>query len=297
MTESGAQTEQATDVYARVTRHIVDELERQGRLPWGSISALPVNAATGKPYRGVNVLALWVTAARAGYQSPRWGTLRQWNEQGGRIRKGEKSTTVVFWKHLGGDEGERGEDSADAEESRPRFVARGYPVFNAAQVEGSGEELPPEEYSSDGLGRAEAFASSLGADVRTGDGTPFYDKRGDYIRLPGPEHFRDGAARFAVLAHELTHWTGAASRLARDLSGRFGSEAYAMEELVAELGAAFLSATFGVTAEPRSDHARYVGSWLEVLKRDTRAVFAAASKAQAAADWMLAKTHGLAAAA
>lgn len=296
MTETGAQAEQVTDVYARVTRHIVDELERQGRLPWGGISAMPMNATSGKPYRGVNVLALWVTAARAGYQSPRWGTLRQWNEQGGRIRKGEKSTTVVFWKTLGGDEGERGEDSA-AEESRPRFVARGYPVFNAAQVEGSGEELPPEEFSETNLERAEAFAASLGADVRTGDGTPFYDKRGDYIQLPGREQFRDGAAHFAVLAHELTHWTGAASRLERDLTGRFGSEAYAVEELVAELGAAFLSATFAVTAEPRSDHVRYVGSWLTVLKRDTRAVFTAASKAQAAADWMLAKTQAVAAAA
>jgi antirestriction protein ArdC len=296
MTESAA-AEKGTDIYARVTRHIVDGIERHGKLPWAGMSALPVNAATGRPYRGVNALALWVAAARLEYGSARWGTLRQWNELGGKVRRGEKSTTIVFWKTLGGDEGERGEGSDETEESRPRFVARGYPVFNAAQVEGSGEELPPEEFSESNLGRAEAFAASLGADIRTGDGTPCYHLREDYIRLPAAEHFPDGAARFAVLAHELTHWTGAASRLARDLSGRFGSESYAMEELVAELGAAFLSAAFGVTAEPRADHARYVGSWLTVLKRDARAVFAAASKAQAAADWMLARTQGLAAAA
>ena len=289
MTGTTTRNEQSGDVYARVTQHIVDELERHGGLPAGGFGPLPVNAHSGKHYRGINTLALWVAAARQGYDSPRWGTLRQWNELGCRVRKGERSALVVFWKSLGGDEGEQGNEAADAEESRPRFVARGYSVFNAVQVDGSGEERLPEDYSLPALERAEAFAASLGADVRTGTGVPFYDKRGDYIQMPEPESFRDPAARFAVLAHELTHWTGATSRLARDMTGRFGSEAYAVEELVAELGAAFLSATFGVTAEPRADHARYVGSWLAVLRNDTRAVFAAASHSQRAVDWMHAR--------
>lgn len=294
-------TEVSGDVYARVTRHIVEEIERHGGLPPGGLGELPVNAASGRHYRGVNTLALWFAAARRGYDSPQWGTLRQWNELGGRVRKGERSTLVVFWKTLGGDDAEsedvRDGGGSETDTSRPRFVARGYPVFNAAQVEGSGEEAVPEPYSAAGLEQAERFAAGLGADVRTGEGTPFYDKRDDYIQMPGTDSFRDPAARFAVLTHELTHWTGAASRLARDMTGRFGSEGYAVEELVAELGAAFLSASFGVTAEPRADHARYVGSWLTVLRNDTRAVFTAASKAQQAADWMHARMRPVAAAA
>lgn len=283
-------TTTAADVYSRVTRQIVDALEKHNSLPLGGLS-LPMNGVTGKAYRGVNVLALWVASVVGGYTSSRWGTLRQWNELGGRVRKGEKATVVAFWKtyekagtaEVDGDEA--------GEERERRFVARGYAVFNAEQVEGSGEEPPLASEPAEALAEADEFALALGADIRHGGEMACYQRAGDHIQMPPRDHFRDGTGYFATLAHELTHWTGADSRLARDLTGRFGSAAYAVEELVAELGAAFLCATLGVSPEPRADHARYVASWLEVLRNDTRAVFTAAAKAQQAADWMHARAR------
>lgn len=283
-------TSDSADVYSRVTRHIVDALEKHNRLPLGGLT-LPVNAVTGKAYRGVNILALWVASVRSGFTPARWGTLRQWNELGGRVRKGEKATVVAFWKTYETEGAAAADGDGAGEERERRFVARGYAVFNAEQVEGSGEEPPLASVPAESIAEADEFARMLGADIRPGGEMACYQLAGDYIQMPHRDHFRDGTGYFATLAHELTHWTGAGSRLARDLTGRFGSGAYAMEELVAELGAAFLCATLGVSPEPRADHARYVASWLEVLRNDTRAVFTAAAKAQQAADWMHARAR------
>lgn len=281
MNQTSDLTTTAADVYARITAHIVAALKThiETGQPWLTASAVPVNAASRKPYRGINVIALWVSAHAAGYQSPQWATFAQWRQLGTPVRKGEKATTVVFWKECGGGD----EDETEDRTQRARFVARGYSVFNVAQThaEETIEEAPAGKYAA-----AESFVGSLGADVRHGGDVAFYRPATDHVQMPHLSHYPNGVRYYSILAHELTHWTGAPSRLDRDLANRFGSAAYAMEELVAELGAAFLCATLGLEVVPRADHTHYIGSWLEVLGRDTRAVFAAASKAQAAVDWM-----------
>jgi antirestriction protein ArdC len=277
------------DIYTRVTNRIIEAMEagaKGGRMPWHVTDAehfSPINAVSRKPYRGVNVITLWATAAEHGYPTGIWATYKQWGELGAQVRRGEKSSLVVFWSVTEGDESADGE--ADGKGER-RFFARGYSVFNAAQVDGYTPPEMPKLPAAERVEIAERFFQALRADLRHGGNRAFYSKGTDHIQLPPFEAFRDGVAYYAVLAHEATHWTGAKDRLDRDLSGRFGSDSYAAEELVAELGAAFLSAGLGLTVEPRADHAGYIASWLKVLKADNRAIFTAASKAQAAVDWM-----------
>jgi antirestriction protein ArdC len=280
---------QTNDIYARVTDQIIAAMEagaEGGRMPWhvtDSERFSPVNAASRKPYRGINVLALWAAAEARGYLTGLWGTYKQWRELGAQVRKGEKSSLVVFWNVTEADESE---DAEGDEKGERRFFARGYPVFNAAQVDGYSPEPMPVLPEAERIGEAEAFFGALQADVRHGGNRACYRRETDHIQMPPFEVFRDAVAYYAVLAHEATHWTGAEQRLGRDLSGRFGSDAYAAEELVAELGAAFVCARLRLTVEPRADHAGYLGSWLRVLKNDKRAIFTAASKAQEAVDWM-----------
>jgi len=240
---------------------------------------------------------LWATAQAEGYPSAVWATYRQWAELGAQVRKGEQSSPVVFWKVNGPDEGEdggtggggdaggaAGEDGADGR--RPRVFARGDSVFNAAQVDGYQAPALPALPEPERIGHAEAFFAALGADIRHGGNRACYVPSLDQVRMPPLPAFRDAVAYYATLAHEATHWTGHASRCARDLRGRFGEEAYAAEELVAELGAAFLCADLALAPEPRPDHAAYVASLLKVLRGDKRAIFTVAAKAQQAADWM-----------
>jgi len=214
-------------------------------------------------------------------------TYKQWSELGAQVRKGEKSSLVVFWKVFDRD----GQDAADDEdEANParRFMARGYAVFNAAQVDGyqAPVVVPPSE-GPERIAEADTFFAAIGADIRHGGNRAYYSPGGDHIQMPHFSAFRDAASYYAILAHEGIHWTGGgANRCARDLRGRFGSESYAAEELVAELGAAFLCADLDLASEPRPDHAAYVASWLKVLRQDKRAIFTAASKAQQAADWL-----------
>ena len=173
--------------------------------------------------------------------------------------------------------------------------ARAYAVFNAAQVDGA--TLPadraPRLPEAARIAAAERFFAALpGLDLRHGGASAFYAPATDHVRMPAFADFRTAEGYYGVLGHEATHWTGHPSRLARDLAGRFGSAAYAAEELVAELGAAFALAALGLAAEPRPDHARYVAHWLDLLRAGRRAVFTAASKAQAAADWLLTAAAG-----
>jgi antirestriction protein ArdC len=281
------------DVYERVTNQIIKAIEDgagEWLMPWHKLTAansVSVNAVSRKPYRGVNVLALWATAIEKGYRSSVWATYAQWQQLGAQVRRGEESAFVVFWKF------DRSTDvqdaSADADERNDRrasILARGYHVFNAEQVDGfllpPLPELPEVERNE----AAERFFAKLGADIRHGGQRAFYSPAHDYIQLPPFALFKETAAYYATLGHECVHWSGARHRLNRDLKGRFGEEAYAAEELVAELGAAFLCAHLGIANEPRSDHAAYVQNWLSVLRNDKRAIFTAASKAQAAVDWL-----------
>ncbi|MDD2943900.1 MAG: zincin-like metallopeptidase domain-containing protein [bacterium] len=285
-------TGEKKDVYQEITNKIIAALESSapaGRLPWQNAEGstlMPVNAVSKKPYRGVNILTLMVQAIEQGYPSNQWGTYKQWQEKGCQVRKGEKASLVVFWKFFDKEGQDDRQDAGEQEAGKiaGAVMARGYAVFNAAQVEGfQPEEQTPEKGRVE---RAENFFSSLQTEIRHGGNRAYYAPVHDYIQMPQFSQFYAAEGYYSVLSHEITHWSGAKSRLDRDLSGRFGNESYAAEELIAELGAAFLCAELGLSQEPREDHAQYIVTWLKVLKNDKRAIFTAASKAQQAVDWM-----------
>ena len=285
------------DVHQEITNQIIAAMQgaQEFQLPWinaqGGSHARPVNIASGKPYNGVNILSLWIAAQANALPSHVWGTYRQWQAQGCQVRKGEKSPLVVFYKTV---ETEQAEGDTDERGSEQRMFARASRVFNAAQVEGfeAISEAIPETPRFDPIEQAEAFARATGAVIEEGGDKACFMPGADIIRMPdrcrftGTDTISAAESFYATLFHELTHWSGAKTRLDRDLSGRFGSEAYAMEELVAELGAAFLCSDLYITPEPRADHAHYLTNWLAVLKQDSRAIFTAASKASQAANWL-----------
>lgn len=282
--------QQTSDIYERVTKQIIEAIERGAekfRMPWhvtGAECFAPVNVVSRRPYRGVNVILLWLLSDLNGYESGQWGTYNQWQELGAQVRKGEKAAQVVLWKSS---ERNREEASDQEEKAGSRaIIAKGYHVFNVAQVEGYSPKPVPVLSESERIESAERFFSQLGTTVQHGGTRACYSPEEDLVRMPHFECFREGIGYYSTLAHELTHWTGAAHRLNRDLKPRFALESYAMEELVAELGAAFLCSALKLSNEPRADHAAYLTSWLKVLKRDKRAIFTAASQAQKAADWM-----------
>ena len=285
------------DVYQKVTDKIVADLEK-GELswlkPWSAdnmdgriVKPLRHN---GMPYNGINVLMLWGAAIEGGYCSPFWMTFKQAKEFGAHVKKGERGSLVVYANSITKTE----EQDDGSEEERTIPFMKGYSVFNVEQIEG----LPEHFYAKpepviDGAERiqhAEAFFAATGADIRHGGNSAHYSGGSDHVQMPLFESFRSPEAYYATLAHELTHWTKHDSRLARDFGRkRWGDEGYAKEELVAELGAAFLCADLALTPEPGEDHAAYIQSWLKVLKNDKRAIFAAAAHAQRAADYL----HGL----
>ena len=281
------------DLYQRVTDEIVRALEagaEQFVLPWHQVpQGLPRNVLTGEPYHGVNTLVLWAVGRTRHYSTPYWATYRQWQEVAAQVRKGEKATTVVFYKQvpLEAEDVETGDVVQDY-----RLVARAFFVFNGDQVDGWKAPGPePVDYVQN-HDRIEDFVQCTGADVRSADDHAYYDRLGDFIMIPNRLRFLGSPTSsategyYSTLFHELVHWTGHDCRLARKLEGRFGSESYAMEELVAELGAAFLCAEFLVPNKPRPDHAAYIDNWLRVLKGDKRAIFAASTAAHKAVEFL-----------
>ena len=293
------------DIYARVTNEIVRAIEagvKDYEMPWHQRAGagLPRNASTGNFYRGVNTVALWAAGRVRGYGLPYWATFLQWEKLGARIRRGEKASVVVFYKRE-----ESPPDDEDRESARgPRSILKGSFVFNAEQVDGWPFPVPTEEDRTERLHEVDSFIESLGADIHYGSDAAYYSKRFDRIHMPDRRDFIDTGAGtategfYSVLLHEHLHWSGHAERLNRDLSGRFGDSAYAMEELVAELGAAFLCGELGISVHPRQDHAAYVRSWLVVLRQQKTAIFTAASTATAACRFLgelaTAKTRGAA---
>jgi len=284
-----------SDIYQRVTDQIVAELEK-GVCPW----LKPWNAehaagritrplrANGIAYRGINVLMLWASAVEKGFAAPLWLTYKQAQELGGQVRKGEKGSPVVYANTVTRTEKD---ESTGEETERDIPFMKGYTVFNAEQV----EDLPAHFYALqepvlDPVARiepAERFFASVGAQITHGGDRACYSVALDRVQMPPFEAFRDAESYYATLAHELTHWTRHPSRLDRDFGRkRWGDAGYAMEELVAELGAAFVCADLALTPELRADHAAYIASWLEVLKGDKRAIFSAAAHAQRAADFL-----------
>ena len=282
------------DVYRKVTDAIVTAIE-QGvgtwRMPWhtsGRYAFSPINITSHKPYRGINTVCLWAAAQSKGYERGEWGTYQQWQERGAQVRKGEKATLVVFWKFAHDATESDSADAAESTNSGSRLLfTRGYHVFNAAQVDGYESKPDAEKPIPERIEHADAFFAQIGASVRHGGNQAFYSPASDHIQMPPFAAFRDSLAYYSTLAHEHTHWTASASRCNRQLGKRFGDSAYAAEELIAELGAAFTCAHLGLSTEPREDHAQYIQSWLRVLKADSRAIFTAASKAQQACDWLI----------
>ncbi len=222
-------TKTHTDIYTSITKQIIAAIEAGAgsfQMPWhtdGVDTLRPINVTTGKPYRGVNVLALWSAAQAHGYNSDRWATYKQWSEIGAQVRKGEKSSPVVFWKINEGRESEESSDSAEDDGTRRSVLARGYAVFNAEQVDGYEVPPTPPRPEIDRVQEAEAFFAALGAEIKHGGHRAYYRPSSDHIQMPNFESFRDAVSYYSVLAHEVTHWTGATTRLDRDLSGRFGN--------------------------------------------------------------------------
>ena len=287
-----------TDIYQKITDQIVSELEN-GVRPW----LKPWNAehATGRitrplrcggiPYQGINVLMLWSAAMDKGYAAPVWMTFKQALELKAHVRKGEQGSLVVYADKI--IRAEPDSATGEANEYAIPFM-KGYSVFNVEQIDGLPERFyaKPEHRteSVQRIARAESFFAATGANVRHGGNMAYYNVASDHVQMPPIEAFRDAESYYATRAHETIHYTRHPSRLERDFGRkRFGDEGYAMEELVAELGSAFLSADLELTPEVRDDHAAYIGSWIKVLKNDKRAIFSAASYAQRAADFL----HGL----
>lgn len=285
-----------TDVYTKVTETIIEALEKGVRpwhKPWNAEHAAgkitrPLRG-NGQAYNGINVLMLWSMAMDKGYSAPIWMTFRQAKELGASVRKGEKGSPVVYANKLTikDTDTNTGEDI----EKKIPFM-KGYTVFNVEQI----DDLPAHFYASaeqpkiDETQRhkiAEEFAAATKAEINHGGNRAFYTVDSDRVQMPHFEFFEDSESYYGTLIHELTHWTRHPSRLDRSLGRKkWGDEGYAMEELVAELGSAFLCADLGITPQVREDHASYIGNWLEVLKNDKKAIFAAAAHAQRAADFL-----------
>jgi antirestriction protein ArdC len=283
------------DIYTRITNEIVSHLERGVRpwvKPWNAEHAAgritrPLRH-NGMPYSGINVLSLWASAMAQNFAAPIWMTFKQAIELDGHIRKGEKGSLVVYADSITRKETD---DKTGDETEREIPFLKGYTVFNVEQIDG----LPAVYYAKAApqldpvarIERAERFFAALGAVIGQGGNRAFYSVTSDTIQMPPFVSFLDADSYYATLAHECTHWTGSTSRLNRDFCGhRFGSEGYAIEELVAELGSAFLCADLEISLELREDHASYIATWLNVLAQDNRAVFTAAAHAQRAAEYI-----------
>ncbi len=280
------------DIYEKVTQTVVRLLER-GVKPWtqpwsaGPGGGMPLRH-NGQGYRGINVLILWTQGQEAGYAAPYWMTYKQAQLLGGQVRKGERSTQVVYYGTA-----VKEADAEQVEDGKKLFrFIRTFNVFNAEQIDGLPQRFYAERSASGPVaGRIpelDAFVRKTRAEVRHGGSRAFYRVSDDFIQMPEFGAFADAEQYYATLAHELTHWTRHRSRLDRDLGRkRWGDEGYAAEELVAELGAAFLGTELGLRPDHVEDHAAYIADWLKVLRDDRRFIFIAAAKAQEAADFLL----------
>jgi antirestriction protein ArdC len=285
-----------TDVYTRVTDKIIADLEQGVRTwmrPWWSAEHAAGKITrplrhNGIPYKGINVVMLWSASVVKGYSCPLWLTFKQALDVGGHVEKGEAGELVVYADRI-----TRTETNTRGEECEREIpFLKGYTVFNAEQC----EDLPahytarpdaPALLLQERIEVADTFFAATRADIRHGGTRAFYAEHPDYVQMPPFETFRGAESYAATLAHELTHWTKHSKRLARDMGRKsWGDEGYAREELVAELGSAFLCADLGITPEVREDHAAYIASWLKVLKDGKRFVFSAASQAQRAVDYL-----------
>ncbi len=280
------------DIYQTITDKIITELEA-GTAPWvrpwsGEADPFPRNALSQRPYRGINNVLLGMEAHGRGYSSNQWLTFRQAHHLGGHVRKGERASTIIYYEARMVEKDDS-DNIADGDDAEKRFMPllKVFSVFNLDQV----EDLPathqpdPPDFEWNAVATPEQIIDGSGAEIRHQGFKAFYSPPNDLIYLPAKSSFADAASYYGTALHELCHWTGSTTRLGRKLGRRFGESAYAMEELIAELGAAFLSAHCRLDGQLQ--HASYISSWLDVLQRDKRAVFVAAAQAQKAADYLL----------
>jgi antirestriction protein ArdC len=283
---------QNEDIYTRVTNKIIADLENGQRTwmkPWhadhlaGRITK-PLRH-NGLAYQGLNIILLWAAAVDGGYISDRWMTFKQAKGLGGHVMKGMRGQKVIYADKIIRTE----TDGNGEEQDRMIYFTKSYTVFNTEQIDGLPEEYytKPEPVNPD-IQRDEQldrFFAATGATIRHGGNQAYYNVSADFVQMPYLECFRDSEGYYATLAHEMTHWTRHARRLNRDFGRKtWGDAGYAQEELVAELGSAFLCAELGITPEIREDHAAYIDSWLTVLRNDKKAIFRAAAHAQRAVD-------------
>ncbi len=282
------------DTRKGIVQRLIDALAN-GTPPWiqpwdeNKDGGRPSNPVTGRTYSGINVSILWSEGIRKGYDSDRWVTLRQANSLGGRVKKGQRGTTVVFYKKLQVYRRQSGSDEIDAEEMDVIKMMRTYTVFNIEQCVGlpSGVVSAPAPAQWTELSSVCDFVEATGAEIVHGDDTACYVPKKDRIRMPAKAAFSDRAGYYPTLFHEMIHWTGHSSRLDRPgirQSTSVGSTEYAFEELVAEIGSAYLCADFGIQGELR--HESYVASWIEVLDSDPKAIFTAAAQAEQAVSFL-----------
>ena len=277
----------AAAVMADIVDRLIAEIENgaaEWRMPWNTTTGLPHNAVTGNVYRGGNIIGLWLEAAERGYTSAGWATYKQWQSVDAQVRKGERGTRLVKWIENKADtESSKVADTPVGDAKRGRLIPVSFSVFNLAQCDTAAntatvDPTPRHE------GNFAHFFDAVPATIRWGTGNPCYLPERDEVRMPEWEAFHSTAAGHATLAHELAHWTAHPSRLDRDLTGRYGDDSYAMEELIAEMSAAFTCAEVGIAPAIRDDHAPYLDHWLRVLKAEPRHLWSVASTAQAATD-------------
>lgn len=279
------------DAYKIITDKLIELIEstegEQWQMPWHHQLVLPQNATSKKAYRGVNTISLWVGQMANGYQSPLWATYKQWQDMGAQVKKGEKSTPIVFYKTY------EVETENSEDDNETRMFARVSYVFNAAQVEGFTAPAQPKNDGIDDHAAVLELVTALNVPIKHGMAGAYYHRKEDYIGMPNTSSFKATAHSsafenyYSTLLHEMTHATGATQRLDREKGKKFGDEAYAFEELIAEIGAAMLCAETGIASTPRPDHAHYLASWLKKFKNDKRYLFQAASQAQKAVDYLL----------
>lgn len=272
-------------IYKTVTDQIIAELEK-GAAPWvkpwhaDAASGADHNIVSGAAYRGVNRLILGMASMGGGYAASQWATYKQWQDRGAQVLKGQKGTAICFYKPVAGTV-----DAATGELSSGYAVLKAYSVFNIEQTDAERVAVAePVAVPFDASEVCEGAIIKTGAIIRHGGDAAFYMPSTDAVQLPHKSSFDTAAHYYATAFHELTHWTGAKSRLNRDHSGRFGNPAYAFEELVAEIGAAYLCADHGIAGELR--HAGYIQHWLKACRDDETAIFKAAAMAQKAADFI-----------
>lgn len=281
------------DIYESVTTTIIEQLEK-GVAPWACpwnaaapVGGLPANASTGRAYSGVNILLLWLAQAERGFSCHDWLTYKQAEAMGAQVRKGEKATRIVYADSFI-PKAERAKARTENREPSSVYFLKGFCVFNRDQIDGLEPPAPTGPLPDrEAIAVGENLILRSGADFRIGGNEAYYVSAADFIRMPDQRQFRNQIDYYRTAAHELSHWTGHQSRLDRKLANRFGSAQYAREELIAEMGAAFVLASIGIT--PTVRHADYIGAWLKVLREDSKAIVRAASAASKAADYLLSK--------